>query len=94
MITIRNNNVEIKVTKGVYDNLYKNQGFEIVKENVKEVVNTKIKDAVIEEPVVKKNNDIVPPMKEEKIEKDDFEAFILNELKADKDEKPEKSKKA
>ena len=79
MLKIRKDKVELNVTKGAFENLYKNQGFEIVGEPVKEI----IKEAVIVEPVVDKDDDIVPPMKEEN---DDFEAFILKELKAEKEE--------
>jgi hypothetical protein len=83
MIKIRKDKIEINVTKGAFENLYKDQGFEIVRDTGKKV----IKEAVFAEPVVEKDDDIVPPMKEDR---EDFDAFILNELKADKDEKVEK----
>ena len=90
MLRIKKDDVEIKVTKGAYENFYKSQGFNIVGEPAKEVVVEKVKDAVFVEPVEKKEIDITPPIEDDK---KDFEAFILNELKAEKDEKVEKVEK-
>lgn len=90
MIRIKKDNVEINVTKGAYENFYKDQGFNIVGEPAKEVVVEKVKEAVIVEPVEKHEFNVEPPQEDDK---KDFEAFILNELKAEKEEKAEKVEK-
>ena len=84
MIKIKRDKVEINVTKGAYENFYKSQGFEIVGEPVKEVEKEVIKDAVIvEKPkAFAKEANVEPPIEDNK---EDFNAFILNELKAEKD---------
>ena len=75
MIKIKKDKIEKTVTKGAYENYYKRLGFEIVGEKPKAVV----KEATFVEK--KKEEDVVPPMKDDKQELEDF---ILNELKADK----------
>ena len=84
MIKIRKDNVEKTVTKGAYDNFYKGLGFEIADSIVKEqVVEDNIKEEVKEA--------IVQPVEEDN--KKELEDFILNELKADEEEKEEKFEK-
>lgn len=75
MIKVKKDKIEKTVTKGAYENYYKRLGFEIVGEKPKAVV----KEATFVEN--KKEEDVVPPMKDDKQELEDF---ILNELKADK----------
>lgn len=75
MIKVKKDKIEKTVTKGAYENYYKRLGFEIVDEKPKAVV----KEATFVEK--KKEEDVVPPMKDDKQELEDF---ILNELKADK----------
>lgn len=83
MIKIKNDKIEKTVTKGAYENFYKDLGFEIVGEKpvkepkiVKEVKEVK---EVTPEPVIEKEEN-----------RKEIADFILNELKSTKNKKESK----